>query len=96
MKNFRISILVTAICLAAVGHWEAGNGVRIQSSIFLAISLGVMKVSLSFDNASILKDVDAKWQQIFVMLGVRIAVVREQFFFLLLSCQRQLVLGWRT
>jgi uncharacterized protein len=85
MKDFRLSFIVTAICLAAGGYWGARNGMGIQSAIFLVFVLGVMEVSLSFDNAvvnaSVLKDMDAKWQQIFMTLGILIAVVGMRLFF---------------
>lgn len=85
MKDFRISILVTVICLAFAGYWGANNGMGIQSAVFLVLVLGVMEVSLSFDNAvvnaSVLKDMDEKWQQIFLTVGILIAVVGMRLLF---------------
>lgn len=85
MKDFRISMLVTAICVVAAGYWGSNNGMGIQSAVFLVLVLGVMEVSLSFDNAvvnaSILKDMDEKWQQIFLTVGILIAVVGMRLLF---------------
>jgi len=56
-----------------------------QSAMFLVAALGVMEVSLSFDNAvvnaSILKDMDVKWQQIFLTIGILIAVIGMRLIF---------------
>lgn len=53
--------------------------------MFLVIILSVMEVSLSFDNAvvnaSVLKDMDAKWQQIFLTIGILIAVFGMRLVF---------------
>jgi hypothetical protein len=85
MKDFHLSLFVTAICLVAAGYWGANNGMGVQSAVFLVLVLGVMEVSLSFDNAvvnaSILKDMDAKWQQIFLTVGILIAVVGMRLLF---------------
>lgn len=85
MKDFRLSLFVTAICVVAAGYWGANNGMGVQSAVFLVLVLGVMEVSLSFDNAvvnaSILKDMDAKWQQIFLTVGILIAVVGMRLLF---------------
>jgi hypothetical protein len=86
MKDFRLSFLITFICLALAGYWGArGDGAGALSAIILAATLGVMEVSLSFDNAvvnaSVLKDMEAKWQRIFLTLGILIAVFGMRFFF---------------
>lgn len=85
MRDFRLSLFVTIICVAAAGYWGAQNGMGVLPAMFLVLVLGVMEVSLSFDNAvvnaSILKDMDAKWQQIFLTLGVLIAVFGMRLVF---------------
>jgi len=85
MKNFRLTAAVTAICLALAGWWGTQNGMGVFPAITLAFILGIMEVSLSFDNAvvnaSILKDMDAKWQQIFLTVGILIAVVGMRLLF---------------
>ena len=85
MKDFRISIFVTILCVVAAGYWGSNSGMGVQSAIFLVLVLGIMEVSLSFDNAvvnaSILKDMDERWQQIFLTVGILIAVVGMRLFF---------------
>ena len=53
MKHFRISFLVTAVCLAIAGWWGYRNAglTGAFSALGIAIILAVMEVSLSFDNA---------------------------------------------
>ncbi|MBK8577829.1 MAG: DUF475 domain-containing protein [Candidatus Accumulibacter sp.] len=85
MKDFRLSLVVSAVCLVLAGYWGARNGMGVVPAIFLTLILGVMEVSLSFDNAvvnaSVLKDMDEKWQQVFLTIGVLIAVFGMRLFF---------------
>jgi len=85
MRDFRLPFVVTVACLAAAGYWGAQSGQGVAAAIVLAAILGVMEVSLSFDNAvvnaSVLKDMDEKWQQIFLTVGILIAVFGMRLFF---------------
>ena len=55
------------------------------TAVFLVLVLGIMEVSLSFDNAvvnaSILKDMDEKWQKLFLTVGILIAVFGMRLVF---------------
>ena len=79
MQHFRLSFFVTALCLAAAFYWGGVIGA------FIAIILGVLEVSLSFDNAvvnaSILKRMDERWQQYFLTWGILIAVFGMRLLF---------------
>ena len=79
MQHFRLSFIVTAICLAAAIYWGGPVGA------FIALILGVLEVSLSFDNAvvnaSILKRMDERWQQYFLTWGILIAVFGMRLLF---------------
>lgn len=79
MQHFRLSFIVTAICLAAALYWGGIMGA------FIAIILGVLEVSLSFDNAvvnaSILKRMDERWQQYFLTYGILVAVFGMRLIF---------------
>ena len=85
MKDFRLSFIVTLVCLAGAGYWGAQSGQGMLAAITLTLILGVMEVSLSFDNAvvnaGVLKDMDEKWQQIFLTIGVLIAVFGMRLLF---------------
>lgn len=87
MKHFRISFIVSFICLALAGWWgyqNAGIGGAL-TALGIAIILGVMEVSLSFDNAvvnaSVLKDWDEFWKKLFLGLGIIIAVFGMRLVF---------------
>lgn len=96
MKDFRYSFFVTIVCLAAAYYWGAQSvegGVAATSlsveaglaALFLCLILSIMEVSLSFDNAvvnaSVLKDMSAIWRQIFLTIGILIAVFGMRLFF---------------
>jgi len=79
MQHFRLSIIITIVCLAIAFYWGGPTGAVI------ALILGVLEVSLSFDNAvvnaSILKKMDERWQQYFLTWGILIAVFGMRLVF---------------
>ncbi len=79
MQHFRLSFIVTAVCLTVAIYWGGIMGA------FIALILGVLEVSLSFDNAvvnaSILKRMDERWQQYFLTWGILIAVFGMRLVF---------------
>ena len=87
MKHFKVSFLVTLVCLAAAGWWgyELTGWSGALTAIGIAAILGVMEVSLSFDNAvvnaSVLKTWDAYWQKLFLGVGIIIAVFGMRLLF---------------
>ncbi|MBK1721646.1 DUF475 domain-containing protein [Thiocystis violacea] len=85
MRAFRYSIIVTIACVLAAFYWGIQSPLGAWSAVFLVLILGVMEVSLSFDNAvvnaSVLKDMDEKWQQIFLTVGILIAVFGMRLLF---------------
>ena len=80
LREFRYSILVTVACLGAAFYWGLHKGGLHAglSALTIAAILGVMEVSLSFDNAvvnaSVLKKMDARWRQLFLTVGILVAV----------------------
>ncbi|MGZ8095316.1 MAG: DUF475 domain-containing protein [Methylosarcina sp.] len=79
MQHFRFSIIVTVLCLAAAFYWGGVTGA------FIAMILGVLEVSLSFDNAvvnaSVLKRMSERWQFYFLTWGILIAVFGMRLLF---------------
>ena len=79
MQHFRLSFIVTVVCLGIAIYWGGIMGA------FFALILGVLEVSLSFDNAvvnaSILKRMDERWQQYFLTWGILIAVFGMRLLF---------------
>lgn len=87
VKHFKFSFLFTVICLALAGWWgyTRGGAAGALSAVGIAAILGVMEVSLSFDNAvvnaSVLKTWDKFWQTLFLGLGIIIAVFGMRLIF---------------
>src|SRR4051812_13390267 len=87
MKHFRVSFLVSIICLAVAGWWgyELGGWSGALSAFGVALILAAMEVSLSFDNAvvnaSVLKHWDEFWQKLFLGVGIIIAVFGMRLLF---------------
>src|ERR1700761_3955312 len=87
MKHFRVSFIVTALCLAASGWWGYTHGgwPAALTAVGVAAILAVMEVSLSFDNAvvnaSVLKTWDPFWQKLFLGVGIIIAVFGMRLLF---------------
>ncbi|HUE34542.1 MAG TPA: DUF475 domain-containing protein [Mycobacterium sp.] len=81
-RTFGISLLLTAVALA-LGYAHGG-----LDALFLLVVLAVLEVSLSFDNAiinaAVLKRMSPFWQQMFLTLGILIAVFGMRLVFPLL------------
>jgi len=82
LRTFGLSLVVTAGALA-VGY--ALGGIE---DLFLLVVLAVLEVSLSFDNAiinaAILKRMSPFWRQMFLTLGILVAVFGMRLLFPLL------------
>jgi hypothetical protein len=90
MRHFKFSFLIAFVGLALATWWgysRAGYSGAIQA-LGIATILGVMEISLSFDNAivnaSILKNWSKAWQDIFLTIGMVIAVFGMRLLFPLL------------
>lgn len=81
-KTFSGSLIITAIALV-LGYLYGG-----LPALFLVAILGVLEISLSFDNAvvnaRILERMSEFWQKIFLTVGILIAVVGMRILFPLL------------
>ncbi len=87
MKHFQLSFIVAIVCLSVAFYWGFSKGgmTAATTSVMIALILGVLEVSLSFDNAvvnaSILKRMDDKWQQYFLTWGILVAVFGMRLLF---------------
>lgn len=79
MKYFYSSFIITAIGLI-LSYYIGGF-----SAIYICFLLGVLEISLSFDNAvvnaKVLKNMSPIWQQRFIVWGIPIAVFGMRFIF---------------
>ena len=87
-KYYKGSLLFTAICLA-LGAWLGweltGTVTGTLGIVWIVLILGVLEVSLSFDNAvvnaTVLRDMDEKWRRRFLTWGIAIAVFGMRIIF---------------
>lgn len=90
MQHFRLSFVVTLILLAAASIWgySLGGTSGALQAVFIAAILGVMEVSLSFDNAvvnaAVLRNWNTFWQKMFLTAGILVAVFGMRLLFPLL------------
>ena len=87
MKHFRVSFIVTALCLLGSAWWgyEHAGVAGALTAMGIAAILAVMEVSLSFDNAvvnaSVLKTWDEFWRKLFLTVGIVVAVFGMRLLF---------------
>lgn len=85
MKDFRMSFLVTALCAVAAFVWGQQSPMGAWTALWLMFVLGVLEVSLSFDNAvvnaGVLKDMNTYWRNMFLTVGMLIAVFGMRLVF---------------
>jgi hypothetical protein len=89
VEYFKLSFQVTAVCLTLALIWGGATGegfiIGATSAVFITVILGVMEVSLSFDNAivnaAVLKTMEEKWQHYFLTWGIMIAVFGMRLLF---------------
>ncbi len=91
MRYFTGSFVVTALGLvvaAALGWRGTGTVDGTLTTLFVVAVLGVLEVSLSFDNAvvnaTVLRDMDPVWRRRFITWGIAIAVFGMRIVFPLL------------
>jgi hypothetical protein len=90
MQHFKLSFVVTAVLLALAGWWGFGHGggAGLLRGLWIAAVLGVLEISLSFDNAvvnaTVLRHWNAFWRKLFLTVGMLVAVVGMRLLFPLL------------
>lgn len=96
--DFKFSLLVTAICLTGAFAWGQRWDEGPLAAAWVAMVLGVMEVTLSFDNAvvnaSILREMDAKWQRLFLTVGIFVAVFGMRLVFPIVIVQATTGMGF--
>jgi uncharacterized protein len=87
-KYYSFSLAFTALCLglgAWVGWEYTGTVIGMLGILWIVFVLGILEVSLSFDNAvvnaTVLKDMSPKWQRRFLTWGILIAVFGMRIVF---------------
>ncbi|MDR6788405.1 hypothetical protein J2Y58_001763 [Sphingomonas sp. BE138] len=88
LRYFKGSLAFTALCLA-LGAWLGwsitGSIAGTLGILWIVVVLGVLEVSLSFDNAvvnaTVLRDMSPRWQRRFLTWGIVIAVFGMRIVF---------------
>lgn len=99
-KYFVSSAIVTLVCLviAAYDGYVRGDLSGLGKALTIALLLGILEVSLSFDNAvvnaTVLREMSHKWQQRFLTWGMVIAVFGMRFVFPILIVAMTAKLGF--
>jgi hypothetical protein len=88
LKYYRGSLLFTALCLALaawLGWALTGTVAGTLAVLWIVLVLGVLEVSLSFDNAvvnaTVLRHMDIVWRQRFLTWGIVVAVFGMRILF---------------
>jgi uncharacterized protein len=88
LRHFKGSFLFTAAGLLAavgLGAYYHGTAAGIASTVFITAVLGILEVSLSFDNAvvnaTVLRDMTPAWRHRFLTWGIAIAVFGMRLVF---------------
>lgn len=85
LRTYGFSIVFSLVCIALAGWWGINHGMGIGTALWLVLVLGVLEVSLSFDNAvvnaSVLKTMTPFWQKMFLTIGILIAVFGMRLVF---------------
>ena len=87
MRDFRFSFIFSFICVCLACYWGYSRGGidGLLVALTLTAILGIMEISLSFDNAvvnaSVLKDMDEYWRKMFLTVGIIVAVFGMRLVF---------------
>lgn len=91
LRHFWGSFIFAAVCLllgAFVGYEQTHTTAGVLNAVFICLVLGLMEVSLSFDNAvvnaTVLRDMSKRWQEMFLTVGMIVAVFGMRLLFPLL------------
>jgi hypothetical protein len=87
MRHFTLSIAVTVVLMILAGWWgyEHNGWVGMFQALWITAVLGVLEVSLSFDNAvvnaAVLRHWNEFWRKLFLTVGILVAVFGMRLVF---------------
>ena len=88
LRHYWGSLLFTLVCFIAAGFYawnSSGTAEGVAQVLWIVLVLSILEVSLSFDNAvvnaTVLREMDEKWQRRFLTWGILIAVFGMRIIF---------------
>lgn len=85
LKTYGFSIAFSVVCAVLGLWWGLHSGMGVFTALWLLLVLGILEVSLSFDNAvvnaSVLRTMTPFWQRMFLTVGILIAVFGMRLVF---------------
>jgi hypothetical protein len=87
MQHFKLSFIVTVVLMALAGWWGYAHGGAsgLLQALWITAVLGILEVSLSFDNAvvnaSVLRHWNEFWRKLFLTVGILVAVFGMRLLF---------------
>lgn len=87
MQYFKWSFVVSVVLMAVAGWWGYGRGgiPGLLQALWITAILGVLEVSLSFDNAvvnaTVLRGWNEFWRRLFLTVGIVVAVFGMRLLF---------------
>lgn len=85
LKTYGFSLVFSAVCTALALWWGVHSGMGLLTALWLVVVLGILEISLSFDNAvvnaSVLRNMTEFWQKMFLTVGILIAVFGMRLVF---------------
>ncbi|WP_201739375.1 DUF475 domain-containing protein [Tepidimonas charontis] len=98
MRHFGFSLAFSAVCLGLAAWWGQQSSLGVWTALWLTVVLAVLEVSLSFDNAvvnaGVLRNMSRLWRQLFLTVGILIAVFGMRLVFPIVIVAVSADLGW--
>ncbi|WP_201022749.1 DUF475 domain-containing protein [Tepidimonas taiwanensis] len=98
MRHFRFSLAFSAVCLGLAAWWGLQTPMGLWTALWLTTVLAVLEVSLSFDNAvvnaGVLRYMSPLWRQLFLTVGILIAVFGMRLVFPIVIVAVSADIGW--
>jgi hypothetical protein len=85
LKTYAFSLVFSAVCVGLALWWGQTTGMGWVTALWLVFVLGLLEISLSFDNAvvnaGVLRNMTAFWQKMFLTIGILVAVFGMRLVF---------------
>lgn len=98
IQQLRFSLAFSVVCLGLAAWWGSSTPLGLGAALWLTAVLAVLEVSLSFDNAvvnaAVLRHMSQLWRQLFLTVGIVIAVFGMRLIFPIVIVAVSTGIGW--